>query len=158
MVQTVSTQEWITLAALGVVLIIGLLVVGYVLAGFFQARSLIRREFNAYFLSPIAYAVLVVFLVVTGELFSTTFNLVTTTGPEGAEWPMQTMFGDARFWLVFLFIPPLLTMRLFAEERSSGTLEMLLTSPLRDWQVVLSKYIACLAFYCVLWLPTLVYV
>ena len=46
------------------------------------------------------------------------------------------MFGDERFWLVFLFIPPLLTMRLFAEERSSGTLEMLMTAPLRDWQVV----------------------
>src|SRR5207248_8760084 len=59
--------------------------------------------------------------------------------------------------LVFLFIPPLLTMRLFAEERSSGTLEMLMTAPLRDWQIVLSKYLACLAFYAVLWLPTLAY-
>jgi ABC-type Na+ efflux pump permease subunit len=48
-------------------------------------------------------------------------------------------------------------MRLFAEERGSGTLEVLLTAPLRDWQVVLCKYLACLAFYCVLWLPTLVY-
>ncbi len=70
---------------------------------------------------------------------------------------MRTMFADERFWLVFLFIPPLLTMRLFAEERSSGTLEMLMTAPLRDWQVVLCKYIACLAFYVVLWLPTLIY-
>ena len=70
---------------------------------------------------------------------------------------MQTMFADERFWLVFLFIPPLLTMRLFAEERSTGTLEMLMTAPLRDWQVVLSKYLACLAFYVVLWLPTLAY-
>jgi ABC-type Na+ efflux pump permease subunit len=70
---------------------------------------------------------------------------------------MQAMFADERFWLVFLFIPPLLTMRLFAEERSSGTLEMLMTAPLRDWQVVLCKYLACLAFYVVLWLPTLAY-
>ncbi len=70
---------------------------------------------------------------------------------------MQTMFADERFWLVFLFIPPLLTMRLFAEERGSGTLEVLLTAPLRDWQVVLSKYLACLTFYCLLWLPTLAY-
>jgi ABC-type Na+ efflux pump permease subunit len=70
---------------------------------------------------------------------------------------MQAMFADERFWRVFLFIPPLLTMRLFAEERSSGTLEMLMTAPLRDWQVVLSKYLACLAFYAVLWLPTVVY-
>jgi ABC-type transport system involved in multi-copper enzyme maturation permease subunit len=67
------------------------------------------------------------------------------------------MFADERFWLVFLFIPPLLTMRLFAEERSSGTLEPLMTAPLRDWQIVLGKYLACLAFFVVLWLPTLVY-
>jgi ABC-type transport system involved in multi-copper enzyme maturation permease subunit len=61
------------------------------------------------------------------------------------------------FWLVFLVIPPLLTMRLLAEERGSGTLEMLMTSPLRDWQVVLAKYLACYLFYLFLWLPTLVY-
>jgi ABC-2 type transport system permease protein len=48
-------------------------------------------------------------------------------------------------------------MRLFAEERSTGTLEVLMTAPLTDWQVVLSKYFACFAFYIVLWLPTLAY-
>jgi ABC-type transport system involved in multi-copper enzyme maturation permease subunit len=126
-------------------------------AGMIHARSLVRREFTAYFVSPIAYVVLVVFLAVTGRLFAITFDLLTTTGPKGTEWPLQTMFGDERFWLVFLFIPPLLTMRLFAEERSTGTLEVLMTAPLRDWQVVLGKYLACLGFYVVLWLPTLVY-
>ena len=119
--------------------------------------SLFRREFSAYFLSPIAYVVLAVFLAVTGHLFYLTLDLLTTDGPEGVRFPMQRMFGDAYFWLVFLFIPPLLTMRLFAEERSSGTLEMLMTAPLRDWQIVLGKYLACLAFYVVLWLPTLAY-
>ena len=107
--------------------------------------------------SPIAYVVLVVFLFVTGDLFATTLGLLTAKGPVGTESPMQTMFGDKLFWLVFLFIPPLLTMRLFAEERSSGTLEMLMTAPFSDWQVVLCKYLACLAFYTVLWLPTLLY-
>ena len=48
-------------------------------------------------------------------------------------------------------------MRLFAEERSTGTLEVLMTAPLTDWQVVLSKYLACFGFYIVLWLPTLAY-
>jgi ABC-2 type transport system permease protein len=67
------------------------------------------------------------------------------------------MLTDTWFWLVFLFIPPLLTMRLFAEERGSGTLEMLLTAPLRDWQIVLSKYAACFGFYILLWVPTLLY-
>jgi ABC-2 type transport system permease protein len=48
-------------------------------------------------------------------------------------------------------------MRLFAEERGSGTLEMLLTAPLRDWQIVLSKYVACFAFYLLMWAATLAY-
>ncbi len=120
--------------------------------------SLFRREFLAYFLSPIAYVVLTVFLVVTGHLFYLTLELLTARGHRGTEWPMQVMLGDERFWLVFLFIPPLLTMRLLAEERHTGTLEMLMTAPIRDWQIVLSKYLACLAFYGLLWLPTLVYV
>src|SRR5438094_6476972 len=119
--------------------------------------SLIRREFSAYFLSPIAYVVLAIFLAVTGHLFYLTLLQLTATGPKGVEFPMQFMLGDEKFWLVYLFIPPLLTMRLFAEERSTGTLEMLMTAPVRDWQVVLSKFFACFAFYVLMWLPTLVY-
>jgi ABC-2 type transport system permease protein len=119
--------------------------------------SLVRREFSAYFLSPIAYVVLAVFLAVTGHLFYLTLMQLTAAGPKGVEFPMQLMLGDEKFWLVYLFIPPLLTMRLFAEERSTGTLEVLMTAPLTDWQVVLSKYFACFAFYIVLWLPTLAY-
>jgi ABC-2 type transport system permease protein len=119
--------------------------------------SLVRREFSAYFLSPIAYVVLAIFLAVTGHLFYLTLTQLTAAGPKGVEFPMQLMLGDEKFWLVYLFIPPLLTMRLFAEERSTGTLEMLMTAPLTDWQVVLSKYFACFAFYLVLWVPTLAY-
>lgn len=152
-----STMGWITLAALSLALAVVIMVVAALAYGLFQARSLVRREFGAYFLSPIAYVVFIVFLGVTGFLFWATLDLLTASGPKGTEWPMQTMFADERFWLVFLFIPPLLTMRLFAEERGSGTLEMLMTAPLRDWQVVLSKYLACLAFYVVLWVPTLIY-
>ena len=119
--------------------------------------SLMRREFSAYFLSPIGYVVFVVFLVATGHLFYLTLLQLTARGPHGINFPMQLMLSDRWFWLVFLFIPPLLTMRLFAEERGSGTLEMLLTVPLRDWQIVLSKYAACFAFYLLLWVPTLAY-
>ncbi len=119
--------------------------------------SLIRREFSAYFYSPIAYVVIAVFLAVTGHLFYLSLLQLTAPGPKGISYPMQLIVNDVAFWLVFLFIPPLLTMRLFAEERSSGTLEMLLTAPLRDWQIVLSKFIACYAFYVLMWLPTLLY-
>jgi ABC-type transport system involved in multi-copper enzyme maturation permease subunit len=152
-----SFNEWVTLIGLGVLLVLGLAVGVGLVAGLFQARSLVRREFMAYFLSPIAYVVFVVFLAVTGHLFYLTLNQLTAKGPRGVEFPMQFMFDQWYFWLVFLFIPPLLTMRLFAEERDSGTLEMLLTAPVRDWQVVLSKFVACFAFYVLLWLPTLVY-
>src|SRR5262245_22551925 len=114
----------LTVLLLAVAGLLAVAVLGWLAVGLFEARSLVRREFMAYFVSPIAYVVLVVFLFITGWLFKTAFDLLTTTGPDGAEWPMRTMFGsDERFWLVFLFIPPLLTMRLFAEERSSGTLE-----------------------------------
>src|SRR6516164_5998824 len=123
----------------------------------FATLSLVRREFGAYFLSPIAYVVMTVFLAVTGHLFYLTLTQLTAAGPKGVEFPMQLMLGDEKFWLVYLFIPPLLTMRLSAGGRSTGTLEMLMTAPLRDWQVVLSNYLACFAFYVVLWLPTLCY-
>src|SRR5471030_2526565 len=119
--------------------------------------SLIRREFSAYFYSPIAYVVLAVFLAVTGHLFYLTLEQLTESGPRGIAYPMEIMVGNVAFWLVYLFIPPLLTMRLFAEEKSTGTLEMLLTAPVRDWQVVFAKYIACFGFYVLMWLPTLLY-
>src|SRR6185437_5837015 len=95
-----TSTEWITVALLAVVAAVAVVVLAVGAAGLFQARSLIRRELAAYFVSPIAYVVLVVFLVVTGRLFVVTFNLLTTTGPKGTEWPMQTMFADERFWLV----------------------------------------------------------
>jgi ABC-type transport system involved in multi-copper enzyme maturation permease subunit len=152
-----SFNEIVTLLALGALLLFGAVVALFLLFGLFGARSLVKREFSAYFVSPIAYVVLFVFLTVTGRLFYLTLEQLTASGPRGAEYPMQFFFSNQWFWLIYLVIPPLLTMRLFAEERGSGTLEMLMTSPLRDWQVVLSKYVACFAFYAFLWLPTLAY-
>ena len=119
--------------------------------------SLIRRELSAYFLSPIAYVVLVIFLAVTGYGFVLSLAQLTAPGPRGISYPMQLVVNNIAFWLVYLIIPPLLTMRLFAEERATGTLEMLLTAPLRDWQIVFAKFVACFLFYVFLWLPTLLY-
>ena len=174
MLTAVSWAEVGGLTALGVVLLVAVAVAVYLGLGLFSARSLVRRELAAYFFSPIAYVVLVVFLLVTGYRFFLTMEQLTASGPRGVEYPMQYLFSldsgssdkdqhtrellsGLAFWLVYLVIPPVLTMRLFAEERGSGTLEMLMTSPLRDWQVVLSKYLACLLFYVFLWVPTLVY-
>lgn len=131
--------------------------------------ALIRREFTAYFLSPIAYVVAAVFLVVTGTLFTLTHAKLTETGPRGVEYPMQLLFGGSVFppeamvaGVLFWFLLPALcavfTMRLLAEERARGTLEMLLTAPIGDRRVVLGKYIACYLFFVLLWIPTLAYV
>src|SRR5205823_4986832 len=119
--------------------------------------SLIRREFTAYFWSPVAYVVLGVFLLGLGLLFHLTLQKLTARGPVGTEFPMQDLLGNVGFWLIFWVIPPLLTMRLFAEERSTGTLEMLMTAPLRDGQVVLCKFLACYLFFGLLLLPTVLY-
>jgi ABC-type transport system involved in multi-copper enzyme maturation permease subunit len=164
----VSFSDWLALVALGIVGLVAAVVAVWLAVGLFGSRSLIRRELMGYFTSPIAYVVLVIFLFVTGYRFSQALKQLTAVGPEGVEYPMQMMYSILptsqteilsafAFAVVYLLIPPLLTMRLFAEERSSGTLELLMTAPVRDWQAVLSKYVACFAFYVFLWVPTLVY-
>jgi ABC-2 type transport system permease protein len=131
--------------------------------------SLFRREFAAYFTNPTGYAALFGFLVLAGLLFNLALGLLTEEGPIGVEYPMQVLLGGADspswaqiagvlFWGLFPAVTGMLTMRLLAEERGTGSIELLLTAPIRDWQVVAAKFLACFAFYVVLWLPTLVYV
>lgn len=152
-----TPQEWALFAAVVAAGLMVLLVVYYLAGGLFQARSLFRRELGAYFYSPIAYVIMATFLVLTGVCFVRTLNLLTASGHVGVEYPMQAMFGQWWFWLVFLLLPPALTMRAFAEESTMGTLEMLLTSPLKEWQIVVTKYFACFTFYLLMWCPTLLY-
>jgi ABC-type transport system involved in multi-copper enzyme maturation permease subunit len=131
--------------------------------------SLIRREFAAYFTGPIGYVALFGFLVLTGLLFNLALGLLTEKGPRGVEYPMQVLLGGAEspnaalvagvlFWGLFPAVTGIITSRLIAEERGTGTLESLLTAPIRDWQVVAAKFVACFAFYLLLWATTLVYV
>jgi len=67
----------------------------------------------------------------------------------------ELFFGSPLFWFPFLLSFPILTMRLFSEEYRSGTIESLMTAPVRDTQVVLAKFFGALIFYLVLWVPTL---
>src|SRR5579883_2641923 len=131
--------------------------------------SLIRREFTAYFTGTIGYVALFSFLVLTGLLFNLALGLLTEKGPRGVEYPMQVMLGGADnpewalvagvlFWGLFPAVTGIITSRLIAEERGTGTLEALLTAPIRDWQVVVAKFTACFAFYLLMWATTLVYV
>ncbi len=94
------------------------------------------RETQSYFSTPTAYVVGAMFLILTGIFF--VFD-VTRAFPEAS---VRGFISWASFFVVFL--SPLLTMRLLAEEQKMGTLELLLTSPVRDWEVVAGKYIASL--------------
>jgi ABC-2 type transport system permease protein len=94
-----------------------------------------KREFGAFFKSPVAYVVLSFFLGLTGYLFFKDFFLYGQTSMEG-------FFGNMPF--LFLFFGPAIAMRLLAEEKSSGTIELLLTMPVRDSEVVVGKFMAAM--------------
>ena len=68
----------------------------------------------------------------------------------------QVFYGTYFFWVILLLIAPMITMRSFAMERASGTYESLMTAPVGDWQVVLSKFAGALIFYMILWVPLLI--
>ncbi len=114
--------------------------------------AILKKEFNGFLNSLIAYIVITVFLVATG-MFMWMFpeSSVLTYGFAD----MQTLFSMAP-WL-FLFLIPAITMRTFAEEKREGTIELLLTKPITDLQLILGKYFAALLLALFALLPTLVY-
>src|SRR3954470_23031036 len=116
---------------------------------------LLSREVRSYFYSPIAYVVMVFFLIVSGVDFY--FQLSFMNQRQISYTVQEAFFNSVFFWFAFVLIFPLITMRLFAEEFKLGTIEPLMTAPVRDWQVVLSKFFGAVVFYIVLWIPTLLY-
>lgn len=117
-----------------------------------------RRELLAYLFSPISYLILTLFLLIEGYSFWLFLELLNSRPtPHGAV--LQYFFGGTfLFWLFVMFLTAVLTMRLVAEERRTGTLEPLLTAPIAEPSVILGKYLGALGFYVLLWLPTLIYV
>jgi len=117
--------------------------------------TLLSREIRSYFSSPIASIVLVFFLIVSGFDF---YFQVSFMNQRAVPYSVQeAFFNSVFFWFAFVLIFPLITMRLFAEEFKLGTIEPLMTAPVRDWQVVLAKYFGALFFYIILWIPTALY-
>ena len=116
---------------------------------------LLEREMKSYFYSPIAYIVLCFFLVLTGFNAYLMISLLNSAPVELTL--VEAFFNNAIFWFAFIPLIPLLTMRLYSEEFKLGTIETLMTAPVNDWQVVLSKFVGALLFYAVLWVPTTLY-
>ena len=120
--------------------------------------ALVQRELLAYFSSPLAYVVLTAFLFINGYVFYLIVAFLNDPRTQATA-PLKLIFGGTIFfWLYLLFVVPVITMRLLAEERRAGTLEVLLTSPVSEGQVVIAKFLAAFVFYLFLWLPTWIYV
>jgi len=121
--------------------------------------ALVKRELFAFFVTPLAWVLIVAFLVVQGMHF---YLLVDhfATQPEAAgdETPVSAFFGNTvvLYLVLFMLVPPI-TMRAFAEERRSGTIEALMTAPVSSAAVVLAKYAVALVTYVVMWIPTVLY-
>ena len=109
--------------------------------------ALLRRELNAYFASVLGYVVLMFFLVVMGVTFAVVVNYL-LSGPKQVT-AMRILFS--MFWLPSLVVIPMITMRLLAEEKRAGTLEMLMTAPVTDFQVVFAKYLGAVTLYSLMW-------
>ncbi len=116
---------------------------------------LLDRELKAYFYSPIAYIVLCFFLALNGFDLYAMLTIINRSPVEVSL--VELFFTNGIFWFGFLLVIPLLTMRLYSEEFKMGTIETLMTAPVRDWQVVASKFAGALMFYIILYLPTVIY-
>ena len=117
-------------------------------------RALVRRELSAFFQGPTGFIIIAAVMFLIGLGF-----LVVLSGLNGEATPMpvtQVFYGTYFFWVILLLIAPVITMRSFAMERASGTYESLMTAPVGDWQVVLSKFAGALIFYMILWVPLLI--
>jgi ABC-2 type transport system permease protein len=115
--------------------------------------TLTRRELASYFVSWTGYVVIAVALFLMGESFVV---LLVKQRQESGSMPMtEWFFLSPFFWLIVLLATPVITMRLFAQEKFSGTFETLMTAPVGDLQVVLAKFSAALLFYLIMWLPLL---
>ena len=115
--------------------------------------TLVRREIGSHFLSWSGY------VVVAATVFLIGLNLIILIeafGNQATHRPIAELFcGSYPFWIILLLAPPVVTMRAFAMEKSSGTFETLMTTPVSDTSVVLAKFTGAMVVYTCLWLPLL---
>ncbi|MFC1857130.1 ABC transporter permease subunit [Thermodesulfobacteriota bacterium] len=113
-----------------------------------QVLHLFKKELSIYFISPIAYIVISIFLLVTGWFFFTTFFLFNQAS-------LRNFFNLMP--IMFSFVVPAITMRLFSEELNIGSYEILMTMPVTNRDVVLGKFLASTAFVTIMLIPTVAY-
>lgn len=115
--------------------------------------TLLRRELAAFFFSVTGYVIIAAAAFLIGLSF---IVLINGLGTDASPSPVTELFYQTLFfWLIVLLATPVITMRLFALEKFSGTYETLMTAPVGDLQVVAAKFAAALWFYLVMWLPLL---
>ena len=115
--------------------------------------TLTRRELGGYLLSMTGYIIIAAVMFLLGLSFVV---LLVKLRQESTPIPVTELFYITQFfWLILLLAPPVITMRLFAQEKFSGTFETLMTTPVSERQVVLAKFTAGLIFYTLTWLPLL---
>ncbi|QEL15523.1 ABC transporter permease [Limnoglobus roseus] len=120
--------------------------------------AMTRRELASYFYSPIAYVVLLGMAVIEFIGYWLFLGVILRAGPTGPRpfpEPVLQAFVPGTFLgpIAVVFLIPALTMRLFSEERRSGTMEVLITAPVSEWTIVLSKFLGSWFFYMLTWLP-----
>jgi ABC-2 type transport system permease protein len=119
--------------------------------------AIFKKEFRAYFTSPIAYVVLTIFALISGFFFyslltffslnslQAAMNPALGQGLNASQWIVSPLFRDIA--VTMLLLMPATTMRLFSEEKKTGTIELLFSYPIRDWELLLGKFLAALALY-----------
>jgi len=122
--------------------------------------AIFKKEMRLYFTSPVAWVVLTIFLFIAGYFFASIFSFFSQASIQSAMNPqmgrdlnvtdsvMRPLFSNIS--VILLLLMPLVTMRLFAEERRAGTIELLLTYPVRDGAVLAGKYLAALGLYALM--------
>jgi ABC-2 type transport system permease protein len=115
--------------------------------------ALLRRELSSFFFALTGYVIIAAITLLTGLSFVV---LIHNLGTDPSPMPVTEMFYRTYFfWLIVLLATPVITMRVFALEKASGTFETLMTTPVGDVQVVAAKFLGALVFYLVAWLPLL---
>jgi ABC-2 type transport system permease protein len=115
--------------------------------------TLVRRELGSFFISWTGYVIIAAVLFLLGFSFA---SMLKSLNADATPIPLTQLFYETLyFWLILLLVSPVITMRSFALEKSSGTYETLMTAPVGDGQVVLAKFTGALLFYMIMWFPLL---